>query len=134
VSSLVVVSVIGAALLPGVPWLLSVLWILSGAVLAVPSIEPTFSRLMFDIRPPGPGEQRTLTSPWQTVCQVAGVEPARYVLMVEDSHELNAFAAGVRTVSVTQSALRLPPKQLEAVLAHELGHHLSGHPVVSMLA
>jgi Zn-dependent protease with chaperone function len=133
-SSLVVVSLIGTVALPNVAWLLPVVWILSGAVLAIPSIEPTISRLMFDIRPPTPQEHRALTSPWQSVCQVAGVDPGRYVLMVEDSHDLNAFAAGVRTVSVTQAALRLPPKQLEAVLAHELGHHLSGHPAVSMLA
>lgn len=131
--SLFVMSLVGAAV-PGVPWLLPVLWILSGALLAIPSIEPAISRLMFDVRPPAPHEQRILTLPWQSVCRVAGVDPARYVLMVEDSHDLNAFAAGVRTVSVTQSALRLPSKQLEAVLAHELGHHLSGHPVVYMLA
>jgi Zn-dependent protease with chaperone function len=132
--SLVVMSLVGAAVLPGVPWLLPVLWVLSGAVLVMPSIEPTISRLMFDIRPPAPRELHALTYPWQSVCQVAGIDPARYVLMVEDSNDLNAFAAGGRTVSVTQAALRLPPKQLEAVLAHELGHHLSGHPVVSMLA
>jgi STE24 endopeptidase len=110
------------------------LWILSGVVLVMPSIEPTIIRLMFDVRPPGPQEVGVLASPWQSVCQVAGVDSGKYVLMVEDSRELNAFAAGVRTVAVTQSALRLPPKQLEAVLAHELGHHLSGHPAVSLLA
>lgn len=132
--SLIVMLLIGETVLPSVPWLIPVLWILSGVVLVMPSIEPTISRLMFDIRPPGPNELHTLAYPWQSVCQVAGVEPTKYVLMVEDSHDLNAFAAGGRTVSVTQSALRLPPKQLEAVLAHELGHHLSGHPIVSMLA
>jgi Zn-dependent protease with chaperone function len=132
--SLALMSLVGTAALPSVPWLLPVLWILSGVVLVMPSIEPTISRLIFDIRPPGSHELRSLAYPWQSVCQVAGVDPARYVLMVEDSHGLNAFAVGGRTVSVTQSALQLPPKQLEAVLAHELGHHLSGHPVVSMLA
>lgn len=134
VCSLIVMSFIGAAALPNVSWLPPVLWILSGAVLVLPSIEPTVSRLLFGMRPPDPHELGALTSPWQSVCQVAGVDAARYVLMVEDTDELNASAAGARTVSVTRSAVRLPPKQLEAVLAHELGHHLSGHPVVSMLA
>jgi STE24 endopeptidase len=31
-------------------------------------------------------------------------------------------------------SLRLPPKHLEAVLAHELGHHLAGHPMVDVLS
>jgi Zn-dependent protease with chaperone function len=134
VCSLAVMSLIGAYALPRVPWLIPILWILSGVVLMVPSIEPTISRLMFDIRPPGQRESAVLAHPWQAVCRVACVDPAKYVLMVQDSDDLNAFAAGGRTVAVTQSALRLPPRQLEAVLAHELGHHLSGHPVVSMLA
>lgn len=134
VGSLMVVSLVNAAVLPGIPWLLPVLWLPSGAVIAIPSVERTISRLKFGIRPPGPNELSILAFPWQSVCQVAGVDPARYVLMVEDSDELNAFAAGGRIVSVTQAALRLPPKQLEAVLAHELGHHLSGHAIVSMLA
>ncbi len=132
--SLAVVGLVGAYLLPGAAWLIPLLWIASGAVLLVPSIEPTLSRLMFNVRPPTPAEMHYLWQPWQAVCQAAGVAPGRFALMVEDSQELNAFAAGGRTVAVTQTSLRLPPKQLEAVLAHELGHHLSGHPVVSILS
>ncbi|GAB3450865.1 M48 family metalloprotease [Actinophytocola sediminis] len=132
--SLMVLAVIGIAVLPGMPWLIPALWILSGVVLLIPSIEPLLFRLMLDVRQPRPDEFHALASPWQSVCRIAGVDAGRYVLMVQDSRELNAFAAGVRTVSVTRSALALPPGQLEAVLAHELGHHLSGHPVVSMFA
>jgi STE24 endopeptidase len=132
--SLAVVALAGSYILPDIPWLIPVLWISSGAVLFVPSVETTMSRLMFRVRPPGPDEMNHLKQPWQSVCQAAGVAPGRFVLMVEDSHELNAFAAGGRTVAVTQTSLRLPPKQLEAVLAHELGHHLSGHPTVSILS
>jgi Zn-dependent protease with chaperone function len=132
--SLAVVALAGSYILPGIPWLIPVVWIASGAVLLVPSIEPTVSRLLFDVRPPSPDEMNYLWQPWQSVCQVAGVAPGKFVLMVEDSHDLNAFAAGGRTVAVTQTSLRLPPKQLEAVLAHELGHHLSGHAVVGILS
>lgn len=132
--SLVVMSLVGTAALPSAPWLIPAAWVASGVVLMLPSIEPTASRLLFNIRSPGPNELHALAHPWQSVCRVAGIDPDKYVLMVEDSQDLNAFAAGGRTVSVTRTALRLPPKQLEAVLAHELGHHLSGHAVVSMLA
>jgi Zn-dependent protease with chaperone function len=132
--SLGVVALASSYILPSVPWLIPLLWVSSGAVLLVPSIEPTVARLMFNVRPPGPDEMQHLWQPWQSVCQVAGVAPDKFVLMVEDSHELNAFAAGGRTVAVTQTSLRLPPKQLEAILAHELGHHLSGHPTVAILS
>lgn len=132
--SLAFVALAGSYILPGAPWLIPVLWISSGAVLLVPSFEPTLSRLMFHVRQPTPDEMRYLWQPWQAVCHGAGIDPGRYVLMVEDSDELNAFAAGGRTVAVTQTSLRLPPKQLEAVLAHELGHHLSGHPAVGILS
>ena len=56
------------------------------------------------------------------------------MLFVQESRSPNAFAAGGRVVAVTREALRLPPRHLEAVLAHELGHHLGAHPVVSTLA
>jgi Zn-dependent protease with chaperone function len=127
-------SLVGSLVLPRAAWVIPVLWLLSGAALFVPPIESAVSRMSFGIRRPTEGELRKLAFPWQAVCQVAGVDSSRYLLLVQDSRAINAFAAGGRTVAVTRTALRLPPQQLEAVLAHELGHHLSGHTVVSMLA
>lgn len=132
--SFAVVAAVGTYALPQAPWLMPVLWVCSGAVLFVPSVEPVVSRLLFKARRPTQAELDHLWQPWQSVCRVAGVAPDRFVLMVEDSDELNAFAAGGRTVAVTRTALRLPPKHLEAVLAHELGHHLAGHPMVDILS
>lgn len=131
---LAVMALVGTYLLPQASWLIPVLWVLSGAVLLVPSVEPAVSRLLLKVRPPSQAEMDHLRQPWQSVCQVAGVAPGRFVLMVEDCADLNAFAVGGRTVAVSQTALRLPPKHLEAVLAHELGHHLSWHPMVDILA
>jgi STE24 endopeptidase len=132
--SLAVVAVVGARVLPQAPWLIPALWVLSGGLLLVPSIEPAVAQLLFKARRPSPPELDRLGPPWRSVCAAAGVEPDKFVLMVQDSDELNAFAAGGRTVAVTGTAMRLPPKQLEAVLAHELGHHLSGHPMVGILS
>jgi Zn-dependent protease with chaperone function len=132
--SLVVMAAVGTYALPRMPWLIPVLWVLSGAVLFVPAVEPAVTRLLLKTRRPSQAELEHLWHPWQSVCRVAGVAPDRFVLMVEDSDEINAFAAGGRTVAVTRTALRLPPKHLEAVLAHELGHHLSGHPMVDVLS
>lgn len=134
IGSLLVMSLVGAALLPGAPWLVPVLWILSGAILFARPVEAILSPLMHGVRRPTETELRTLAAPWQNLSRVAGIDGSRYLLLVQDSDELNAFAVGGRTVAVTRFSLGLPPNQLEAVLAHELGHHLSGHTVVSTLA
>jgi STE24 endopeptidase len=132
--SLLVMSLLGTIASPPTPWLIPVLWMLSGALLLAPSVEPAVCRLMFSVRRPTGAERYALELPWQAVCRAAGTNSSRYVLLVEDSDDLNAFAAGSRTVAVTRAALGLAPQQLEAVLAHELGHHLAGHSAVSMLS
>jgi Zn-dependent protease with chaperone function len=55
----------------------------------------------------------------------------RLVLMAEDSSAINAYATAGHLVCFTTGALRLPDHQLEAVLAHELGHHTELHPWIS---
>src|SRR2546430_2182547 len=133
-SSLTVMVLIGTLLLPKAPWVVPVLWILSGAILFVPAVESVVSRASFDVHRPTQAELRLLAPLWRAVCRVAGVDESRYLLMIEESDQPNAFAAGGRTVLVTRPVLRLPPVELEAILAHELGHHLSAHAMVSRLA
>jgi STE24 endopeptidase len=133
-SSLAVMSLAGSLVLPSMVWLVPVLWILSGAVLFVPAIEAVVSRIGTNVNRPTQAELSFLGPLWSSVCSRAGIDGARYFLLIEESTEPNAFAAGGRTVAVTRAALRLPTRELEAVLAHELGHHLSAHPVVSRLA
>lgn len=54
---------------------------------------------------------------------------------MEQSGELNAFAAGGHIVAMTSWTPRnLRSHELEAILAHELGHHLRGHAWVGQLA
>src|SRR5690606_36051606 len=67
------------------------------------------------------------------VCAQAGVRGDRYVLRVQRSNALNATAGAGHLVGVTVTALNLPPRYLEAVLAHELGHHLGGHAAIGLL-
>jgi Zn-dependent protease with chaperone function len=132
--SLTVMSLVGTLVLPPVAWVVPVLWILSGAVLFAPAIESAVSRMRFNVNIPNHAELSVLVPAWHAVCRVAGVDGSKYHLLIEESNESNAFAAGGRTVAVTRAALRLPPPELAAVLAHELGHHLSAHGVVSRLA
>lgn len=132
-SSLLVMALLGGFLLPQLPWLIAVLWMVSGALIFLPAVERLFAQLKFRVRQPSQAELRCLAQPWVSVCQAAGVPHGRYSLWIEESDGVNALAAGGHVVAVTQSALRLSPPHLEAILAHELGHHLAGHAWVSML-
>lgn len=121
--------------IPIVSWLWgqSKLWtvILLGAWIAIAAahfIKPTQSLVAYRLyraREPTPDELARLREPWQSVLARAGIPLDRYRLMVSDLNDLNAYASGGYGVVVTSLAVRrLRPRQLEAVLAHELGHHL----------
>ena len=111
----------------------SLLWTLSGALVLVRPIETFVGRLLFRLRRPGREELTRLTPIWLGVCRRAGADPRRYLLRVEQGETLNAFAIGGHFVAVTRAALRLPDDMLEAVIAHELGHHRDLHPVATGL-
>ena len=132
-SSLIVMALLGQLLMPRLPWLLPVVWLLSGAIVFISAIDVVFANVILRVRRPSPAEQSVLVPLWHEVCAVAGVRPERYTLWIQNSREINALAAAGHVVAVSTAALGLPPAQLEAVLAHELGHHLSGHSVASLL-
>jgi len=111
----------------------SVVWTLSGALVLVRPIETFVGRLLFRLRRPDRAQLTRLTPIWLGVCHQAGADPGRYLLRVEPSETLNAFAIGGHFVAVTRAALRLPDDMLEAVIAHELGHHRDLHPVATGL-
>ncbi|MCG8920549.1 M48 family metalloprotease [Actinokineospora sp. PR83] len=132
-SSLVVMILLGSIAWPSQSWVIPVVWVLSGVVVFVPAIEAVLAKGLFDMHEPSARDLSRLEPVWTSVCRAAGVNRERYRLWIEGSKGLNAFAAGGRTVAVTRAALDLPPHLLEAVLAHELGHHLHGHARVSLL-
>lgn len=129
-SSLLVVTLLGKPVAP--LWLFPVLWLLSGAVVLLP-VTDVVAALAHRLRRPTPTERRVLLPLLVSVCDAASADARRYRLWVQSSREINAMAVGGRVVGVSTAALRLPPEQLEAVLAHELGHHLAGHTRASLL-
>jgi Zn-dependent protease with chaperone function len=133
-SSLIVMTLVGSVVWPQQPWVVPVVWVLSAGLVFLRPVESALSAVLLRMRRPTAAEAALLDPPWRSVCARARVDGGRYILRVENSTEINASAAGGRTVGVTLAALRLPPANLEAVLAHELGHHLSGHTVASILA
>jgi len=68
------------------------------------------------------------------VCTAAGVDPNRYRVWIHEGSEATAPATPGTTVAVTSWAVYvLPPRHLEAVLAHELAHHLAISRLPSLL-
>lgn len=103
-------------------------WLASGALMFHRPTERALARLLYKVREPTAAELARLRPLWDDVTRRAGLDGSRYDLWVEDSDQVNAFAAAGHIVSVTRKSLGgLPPEQLAAVLAHELGHHVGGH-------
>ncbi|MFD7757236.1 M48 family metalloprotease [Streptomyces sp. NPDC059757] len=103
-------------------------WLASGALMFHRPTERTVAKLLYKVRQPTSTELTELQPLWDEVTRRAGLDGSRYDLWIENSDEVNAFAAAGHIVSVTRNSLnQLPPDQLAAVLAHELGHHVGGH-------
>jgi len=55
-------------------------------------------------------------------------------IYIENSNDINAFALGRRTISITTGALRsLNEDEIKGVLCHEFGHHVNGDSVMLSL-
>lgn len=118
----------------GIPlWATVAGWLLSGALIFHRPTEAFLANHVFGHRPPSLVEDDRLTPLWRDVTARFGADPATYQLWVAESEELNAEAAAGHIVTVTSAALRLPPGQLAAVLAHELSHHVAGHSWSALL-
>lgn len=111
----------------------SLVWTASAGLMLVRPVEEGVGRLLFGIRRPTPTELSRLSPIWADVCARAGTDPSRYRLRIEPSELVNAFALGGHFVAVTRVALGLADDMLEAVMAHELGHHRDLHPLATGL-
>jgi Zn-dependent protease with chaperone function len=61
----------------------------------------------------------------------AGIRPERLLVRVQEDSGVNASAGAAHLLFVTSGALELPHERLEAILAHELGHHRGLHPILT---
>jgi Zn-dependent protease with chaperone function len=103
-------------------------WVL-GAVAATWPRE-AIQRAWYGYRDPTAEEHRRLTEPSRRALWRLGVTAGRYRLMIAESDAPSAPAVTGRTIVMTSYAVNgLPPDRMEAVLAHEIGHHLGLHAV-----
>jgi Zn-dependent protease with chaperone function len=133
--SLVIVSIIGTV--PGYPWgwLVIAIWLASGTVVLLPGFERIMARVVFRVREPSGVERERLMLTWRPVAHVAGVGESAYGIWVRRSAEPVTSAMPGHALVVTDWAARmLQPRQLEAVLARELGRHRLGSRWVDLLA
>jgi Zn-dependent protease with chaperone function len=133
--SLGVVSTVSTWIFDGfVDALVVALWVLSGVLIVLPVTEDYVAMYLCRLRKPTLLEQQKLEIAWRAVCARAGVDPGYHKLWVEEADSVNGVSVAGRSVAVTRWALNtLPPRQLQAVLAHELGHHSGGHPWATSL-
>lgn len=103
------------------------------AVVCAPAVERRIARLFVEARDPAPEEAARLAPLLDRLGARAGMDAGRFDLRVQESDELNAAAGGLRTLFVTTAALRRTDAELEALLAHELGHHRALHPVGTLV-
>jgi Zn-dependent protease with chaperone function len=97
---------------------------------AVPASWPqeTIQRVWYGYREPTAEEHRRLGEPSRRALHRLGVTAGRYRLKIIKSDEPNASATTGRTVVITSYAAgSLPPEQAEAILVHELIHHIGPH-------
>ncbi|WP_427896709.1 M48 family metalloprotease (plasmid) [Kribbella sp. GL6] len=120
----------------GFYWIAMAIWAATAVlVVAYPRAEEIIAWRVYHLRPPSAGwESQRLGPAWWAVCTAAGVDPNAYRVWVHEGMEASAPITAGSTVAVTHWALyTLPPRHLEAALAHELAHHLAMPRALSVL-
>lgn len=119
------------------PWvfaLVSVAVVIGGAALLfIEPIELRVAGVLAPSRAPTGDESRRLRRMLDDIGTRAGIDTGRLTPRVQETGEVNASAGAAHMVFVTDRALRQDDADLEALLAHELGHHRGLHPIATTM-
>jgi Zn-dependent protease with chaperone function len=106
--------------------------VFGGAVLMfVPPVERRLAGVFAPSREPTPEERERLERLLAELGQRSRIKTGRLILLIQRSEQLNAAAGAAHLLFVSEAAVLLPDPELEALLAHELGHHRGMHPIVT---
>jgi Zn-dependent protease with chaperone function len=103
------------------------------ALLFIEPIELRVSSVLAPSRAPTADEAVRLERMLGGIGERAGIETHRLTPRVQETGEVNASAGGAHMLFVTDRALRQDDADLEALLAHELGHHRGLHPLATTM-
>ncbi|WP_433654392.1 hypothetical protein ACQPW1_27150 [Nocardia sp. CA-128927] len=126
---------LGRALGVGVPGALPVAWFLVcgfWSAVCFRGAERRWMLRVFRLRPPTSDEQGVLTAAWEKVAHKAGVTAASYTLWIQEANR--RFVVPDRMITTQPESLQqLAPRELEAVLAHQLAQRVQGRAAFSQL-
>ena len=111
----------------------TVVSVAGAGLLFVRPVELRIAGLLAPSRAPTPAERARLDALLARLGERARIDPRRLIVRVQDADVLNAAAGAAHLLFVTTAALRRRDPELEALLAHELGHHRGLHPVATAL-
>lgn len=120
------------ASIPFDPGYLTFMLIAAGGsvVMFVPLTQRLFVTRLLGVRSPTRDEAKRLEAAVRVVGAAAGNPDRRFVLAVDESDDVNAFACGGHILVVSSFAIReLDDDELTGVVAHEYGHHLGAHTI-----
>ncbi|WP_405164226.1 hypothetical protein OG203_03660 [Nocardia sp. NBC_01499] len=119
---------LGRALGVDVPGALPAAWFLACAVWSAVCFRGPERRWLlwiFGLRQPTSDEQRALSPAWEKVAHKAGVPASSYTLWLRQKDRRCVVPNRMITIS-PDSLQRLSPRELEAVLAHQLAQRVQG--------
>ncbi|MEY2627104.1 MAG: hypothetical protein RJB08_863 [Actinomycetota bacterium] len=99
-------------------------------VMFLPFTQRLFVMRLLGVRPPLPSESQRLAPAVRIVAAAARTPNRRFVLAIDASDDLNAFACGGHILVVSSFAVQeLSDDELTGVVAHEFSHHLGAHTI-----
>ncbi len=107
-------------------------WLASGAAVCTRLGERAAVVSGCGFRRPSRSQVAALGPAWSAALAQAGIDAGAVDLYVQRSDDLNAYAAGGRSVAVTTGVLRVfqerrpGSEEIRAVLLHEIGHTVTG--------
>jgi len=103
---------------------------LASVVMFLPVTQRIFVTRMLGVRTPDAEERRRLDVAARMVLAAARTPKRHFVLAIDESGDVNAFACGGHILVVSSFALdNLDDDELLGVVAHEFSHHLGAHTV-----